>query len=466
MRWISFVLAVCLLLSTVTAVPDEKRISVYSPVADYSLIVVERDGKDYVGLLEILEPLGSVSAKPDRDKWKLRFNDIEGQFANGSNKARIRGHDMDLTSRFLIENKRGLVPVDSLVTLLPQFLGIPVVLHVNSRRLFISQNGTTYTAEMSKSAPPRLVLNFSAPVNPTIGTEPGKLRMVFLRDPVVPSGQETVNYNDKQITSTNFQETNGAAELTVSGTVPLLASFSNDGRTITIAPAPAAPATATTTPAPTPAAPQVPAQAPAVPNAVPVRPARIFAVIDPSHGGDERGAAFSDTLLEKDVTLALARRLRQELVNKGMSVMLLRDADIAIPLDQRASTANSSHPAVYINLHAASDGTGVRVYTAVIPPSIESRGPFLAWQSAQAPTLGLSQMAASSVASELRKKVSTRILDAPLRPLNSITMTAVSIEIAPQAGDMSDLSSADYQQMVASSVAAGLAAIRDKLEGH
>jgi N-acetylmuramoyl-L-alanine amidase len=466
MRWIKFALAACLLLSTVTAAPDEKRISIYSPVADYSLNIAERDGKDYVGLLEILEPLGTVSAKPDGDKWKLRFNDTEGQFTNGSNKVRMRGHDLDLTGGFLIENKRGLVPVDSLVTLLPQFLGIPVVLHVNSRRLFISQNGTTYTADMSKSAPSKLVLNFSAPVNPTIGTEPGKLRMLFLRDPLVASGPETVNYNDKQISSANFQETNGAAELTVSGSVPLLASFSNDGRTITIAPAPAAPATAAATPAATPQTSQAPAQLPPGPNQTPGKPARIFAVIDPSHGGDERGAAFSDTLLEKDVTLSLARRLRQELVNKGMSAMLLRDSDIAIPVDQRASAANSAHPAIYINLHAASDGTGVRVYTAVIPPGIESRGPFLGWQAAQTPALGLSQMAASSVATELRKKVSTRMLEAPVRPLNSITSTAVSIEIAPQEGDIADLSSADYQQTIANSVAAGLAAVRDKLEAH
>src|SRR5207245_10161630 len=43
----------------------------------------------------------------------------------------------------------------------------------------------------------KLVLNFSSPVNPTIGTEPGKLNMIFLRDPLVPSGPETVNFNDK-----------------------------------------------------------------------------------------------------------------------------------------------------------------------------------------------------------------------------------------------------------------------------
>ena len=63
---------------------NEKRISIYSPVADYSLNVVDRDGREYVGLLEVLEPIGSVSAKVDHENWKLRFNSIEAQFTNGN----------------------------------------------------------------------------------------------------------------------------------------------------------------------------------------------------------------------------------------------------------------------------------------------------------------------------------------------------------------------------------------------
>jgi len=51
------------LLATVTllsAAPaaEEKHISVYSPVAIYTLPVLDRSGREYVGLLELLEPLG------------------------------------------------------------------------------------------------------------------------------------------------------------------------------------------------------------------------------------------------------------------------------------------------------------------------------------------------------------------------------------------------------------------------
>ena len=57
-----------LLLATVrfsAAAPpaDEKHVSVYSPVATYTLPVLDRAGHEYVGLLELLEPLGRVSSE-------------------------------------------------------------------------------------------------------------------------------------------------------------------------------------------------------------------------------------------------------------------------------------------------------------------------------------------------------------------------------------------------------------------
>jgi hypothetical protein len=92
---VPFVGILCIVLLA-SAAGDEKRITIYSPVADYSLNVTDRDGREYVGLLEILEPLGTVTGKVDKDNWKLRFNSIEAQFTNGQNRARIRGRDFDL----------------------------------------------------------------------------------------------------------------------------------------------------------------------------------------------------------------------------------------------------------------------------------------------------------------------------------------------------------------------------------
>jgi len=170
-------------------------------------------------------------------------------------------------------------------------------------------------------------------------------------------------------------------------------------------------------------------------------------------------------LAEKDVTLGFARRLRQELETRGLTTLVLRDGDSALSLDQRASLANSAHPAIYICLHAASQGTGVRLYTALLPAGGDNHAPFLDWDTAQSSFRSASQIAEASLAAELVKRtVAVRTLIAPLRPLNNITAAAVAIEVAPPAAGISGLTSPEYQQLITSSVAAGVAAVRDKLE--
>ena len=444
-----------------SAAPEEKRVTIYSNIANYSLNLISRNGQDYVGLLEILEPLGAVYAKGDSSKWKIRYKDVDGEFSAGKTRAKVRGQSFDLPATFLLENGRGLVPISSLVTLLPRFIGGPVTFHQEARRLFVGDVAVHFTAQIAKTAPLSLVLDFSSPVNPSISTEPGKLRMVFTHEPLVPPGAQNLTFDSKFIQSANFQEVNGAAELSISGSAPLFAKFSNDGKTITVL---AAPVAATTTQAPQPGAPNANSTSEALPATVPL-PRKYFAVIDASHGGQERGAALDNQLSEKDVTVAFARRLRQELESRGLSVMMVRDSDSTIPLDQRASLANVAHPAIYICLHAASQGNGVRLYTAMVPNVGDSRGPFLSWENAQSAFRSASELAESSVLSELqRRQVPAHPLMAPLRPLNSIIAPAIAVEVSPRGVDTSDLISISYQQQVTSAIAAGILLVRDKLE--
>ena len=440
--------------------PDERRISVYSTVANYSLPVVQRDGVDYIGLLEILEPLGTVSAKANPPHWKFRFEDAESDFITGKSRAHVRGSVLDLSSNFLLENGRGLVPLASLHTLLARVLGGPVTLNLDARRLFVGNVAVHFTAQVSKAPPQKLVISFTAPVNPMIGTEPGKLRMVFAHEPVVAPGAQLLTFDSKTIPSATFHESNGSAELVVNSTTPVLASFSNDGRTITIAPpataaAPAQAATPTVTEASSPTL---------LGSTSPAGIHHYFAVVDASHGGDESGAVLTVGLMEKDVTLAVARRLRQELETRGLPTTLLRDSDATLTLDQRASVANSAEPAIYICVHASSQGSGVRLYTALLPAGVDTHAPFVDWNSAQGSFQGASQTAESGVAAELRNKgVQVRTGIAPLRPLNNITAAALAIEVAPPGNDISQLNSPAYQQTVASAAAAGLADVRGKL---
>jgi len=306
-------------------------------------------------------------------------------------------------------------------------------------------------------------MNFTAPVNPMIATEPGKLRMAFNHEAVVAPGSQALTFDSKIIPSASFQENNGAAELVVAAGVPLMASFANNGRTIIIEPVPqaAAPTTAAIPRPPATASIATPASGTTAPAAI----RRYFAVVDPSHGGDERGASLTNQLAEKDVTLAFGRHLRQELDTRGLATLLLRDGDSTLSLDQRASLTNSAHPAIYICIHAASQGNGVRVYSALVPAEAENSGPFLSWDAAQAAFQLLSRSAGTSLVAELQnKQISARSLIAPLRPLNNITTAALALEVAPPSDDVSQLTSPAYQQAIAAAVAAGVADLRNKLE--
>jgi N-acetylmuramoyl-L-alanine amidase len=440
--------------------PSEKQISIYSRRANYSLPVMDHGGQGYVGLLETLEPLGSVNARSNGSKWKFSYNGMDSEFVNGKKRARINGRDWDLPANFVLENGRGLVPLSSLSTLLPQFLGGAVAFHENSRRLFVGDVAVHFTAQVNKSATPALVMNFTSPVNPSISTEPGRLKMVFSHEPLVPPGSQTLTFDSKAIPSATYSENNGTAEVDVVGSVPLFASFSNDGKTITISSAAqlsgqaqVAQAGAASTAAGTSVAAEKPA------------PSRYFAVVDASHGGDERGAALTDQISEKDVTLAFARRLRTELETRGMPTLLLRDGDNSLSLDQRANLTNSTHPAIYISVHATSQGTGVRLYTAMVPNIGQGRGPFLDWDTAQSAFLSASQKAESSVAAEFgRRQVAVRMLGAPLRPLNNVIAAAIAIEVAPSADGVSSFMLPAYQEVVAASVATGIGATRGALE--
>jgi len=426
---------------------------------------VQRDGRDYVGLLELLEPLGKVSAKVDGSRWRLRYNNAQAEFQANKTRARVQDREADLGGKFLIENNRGLVPLGSLSSLLPRILGGPVSLHEVSDRLFIGSVGTHFTASLAGEETPKLIFRFSAPVNPMIATEPGTLRMTFSHEPVVGPASPTLTFGSKVIPSATYSESNGSAVITVNAGVPVIATFGSEGRTLIISPVstPSQTATATTsTPTTTPAE---TTPAPAPPPAIPaVAPRRYFAVVDASHGGDDHGEALSATLAEKDVTVVLARSLRQELESRGISTLVLRDSDANLSADQRAVFTNADHAAIYIAVHASSGGHGVRVYTSLLPYGEDDRGPFRSWTTAQHPALPLSQSTASAVASELQKRqLTVRTLSAALRPLNNVTGPAFAIEVAPQGSDVSQLTAPDYQQLVTSAVATAVAGVRDQL---
>lgn len=178
-------------------------------------------------------------------------------------------------------------------------------------------------------------------------------------------------------------------------------------------------------------------------------------VIDPGHGGDERGARGRDGAEEKAIALRLAYRLKAALESAlGVRVLLTRDADRAVRIDERTALANNNKADMFISLHAnaapspgpagaqvltlAAEGYAPEAQASAAPPvslpvfgggarSIE----IIAWDTAQIRWLGESDRLAGLVHAELATRVPMHpraLGTAPLRVLIGANMPAVLIE--------------------------------------
>jgi N-acetylmuramoyl-L-alanine amidase len=219
-------------------------------------------------------------------------------------------------------------------------------------------------------------------------------------------------------------------------------------------------------------------------------------VIDPGHGGDETGATGPNGLMEKDVTLSVARRLKAALEARlGVRVLLTRDADRTMSLDERAALANNNKADLFLSLHAnasmRASTSGAEVFYLSLDEygaeaAIASRPEgellpvfgggsrdiqLILWEMAQARYIEQSAALARLVEAELRQRVpmsERAIQQAPFRVLVGANMPAVLVEMAfiTNAGQEKALSNDAFQQQVVQALATSVARFRDEVIGR
>jgi N-acetylmuramoyl-L-alanine amidase len=74
-------------------------------------------------------------------------------------------------------------------------------------------------------------------------------------------------------------------------------------------------------------------------------------VLDPGHGGAQVGALADSGASEKEITLDLALRLRRLLQDASFEVLLTREADVTMSLEQRVAFANARRADVFVSIH-------------------------------------------------------------------------------------------------------------------
>lgn len=222
-------------------------------------------------------------------------------------------------------------------------------------------------------------------------------------------------------------------------------------------------------------------------------PSTIRAIaIDPGHGGADAGAHGPAGALEKDVTLAVARRLQAAIQRRlGLRVVLTRSGDATVTLDERAAIANNNRADLFISLHANASvretAAGAEVFHlgpaepgadagAGVPIPVTGGGTrvldIVRWERAQFRFVERSARWARTVADELRTRLpmSPRgVQQAPLRVLVGANMPAVLVEMGflSNPEQEAQLVSPAFQDAVVEGLLHGIIRYRDLAEqGH
>jgi len=214
-------------------------------------------------------------------------------------------------------------------------------------------------------------------------------------------------------------------------------------------------------------------------------------VVDAGHGGSETGAKGPGGTLEKDITMAVARRLKASLEAKlGVRVILSRDGDATVGLDERAAIANNNKADVFVSLHASASTQGAASGAEVFYLSLDEYGDaaqraahgenealpvfgggtrdieLIPWETAQARYVQASAELAQAIESSLRTHVpmSPRaIQQAPFRVLVGANMPAVLVEMGfiTNAEQEKQLRSDEFQNRVVEGLVESITRFRD-----
>ena len=224
------------------------------------------------------------------------------------------------------------------------------------------------------------------------------------------------------------------------------------------------------------------------------RPTVQAIVIDAGHGGDEDGARGPKGALEKHFTLSVALRLRDAIESQlGMRVILTRNRDETVDLDERAEIANNNKADLFISLHANASirpsASGAKVfYLSIDEYGEEARElaeregqaipvigggtreiDLILWEMAQVRYLERSARFAELVEQELRRRVpmsSRAIQQAPLRVLVGANMPAVLLEMGFISNPFQEqqFGSASFQNALVDSLISSIVRYRDYLQ--
>jgi N-acetylmuramoyl-L-alanine amidase len=430
-----------------------------------SLVVLSRDGRRALPLtvsgsqemvaLDDLAAMFQLTVREDRDALTVSYKGRNVVLTPDQSMASVAGRLITLPAPPTRAGTRWLVPVDFISRALLPIYDQRLELRRPSRLLIVGDlrvprvtmrqeqigTGARITVEstpranttVNQDGNQRLSLKFDADVidvslPPPAGQSPGLIQGYRVLDNTTVAVDLGPRYG-------SFRATTQVADANARTVIDVLSNQTDT-----------APPPATTT--------QVEPPPSELPSIVPAIPAFRTLVIDAGHGGDDLGAKGAGGTTEKDVTLAVARRLKAAIEARlGLRVLMTRDDDRLVPASDRTAMANNSKADMFISLHANASFrdtvSGATVYVAAFDADQISSNKVAAerlpalgggmrdielvpWNLAQIRHKEQSDAFATFVVDALKDHVpmAAKPIDhAPLRVLESANMPAVLVEV-------------------------------------
>ena len=205
-----------------------------------------------------------------------------------------------------------------------------------------------------------------------------------------------------------------------------------------------------------------------------VKQSKPFAVVilDPGHGGEDSGAMCGG-VMEKDLTLDVARRVDRLLDSQGIATLLTRLGDSYVSLADRAAFGNRANESIFISIHFNEDNkpvaSGVETYYAA--HQIDSGSTFASWLPFfSRPPSNSPKPESQSLAGFIQEALvaRTRSVDRGTQAkqffvISNVTSPAVLIEggFITNKDELLKLASEDYRDQIAAAVADGILRYRD-----
>jgi N-acetylmuramoyl-L-alanine amidase len=197
-------------------------------------------------------------------------------------------------------------------------------------------------------------------------------------------------------------------------------------------------------------------------------------VLDPGHGGKDSGAMCGG-VMEKDLTLDIARRVDRLLDSEGVATLMTRVGDSFVSLADRAAFGNRAKQSIFISIHFNEDNkpvaSGVETYYAA--HQIDSGSALASWLPFfSRPPSSSPKPESQSLAGFIQEALvaRTRCVDRGTQAkqffvIANVTSPAVLIEAGfiTNKDELSKLVSESYRDQLAAAVADGVLRYRDAL---